>query len=494
MPTSTIPFDPSLVLGMVVKPDKITQLEAIANLQKPVDAARNKVNALLRQKLSLDMTLRELTSLGAGAGDAMDSFKKNLDQIMDAILKASVELSEAVMQSETAIADLMSNQDEKQISSEVQSPLDFAASQLKPMPISSDTMNMDVQYYRYETNDESDTSTADAVSAFVATKVTELLGPDWGASAGGSAHSAIDNSRKGRNLLGTVVICANCTHKQAQMFSPLILDVEDTIENYVLYTGKKWDADPEDPDEMLKKASVPIDPDDEKSGMPVLIGATYGSSFVGFVHFEQIEGTQSRQSSQSAAAQASGYIEAGLLGSSLEGSFGVDTETAKSVKSLLSTSDVQSHCSLITMGLIPSIKSNEITTVVDHLQGGPAEHMKELAAMQDASNSGMSSMASIAGKAKTGQSIEKMKTDYIKGSVEAVAEVDTTNNSVIDMNSLMTAFDDFVKKAANAQGGVPINFYLKYITERTIAVQWMKKYQPDMLHPPKKKGDDSGTP
>jgi hypothetical protein len=159
------------------------------------------------------------------------------------------------------------------------------------------------------------------------------------------------------------------------MFLPLVIDVEDTIENYVMYTGDAWEGDPESAADMLKLANVPISTDEESKGMSVLIGATYGSSFVGFVHFEQTEGTQSSQSSSSAAAQASGEIKEDLFLGSLDGSFGVYAETAESVKNLMSSSSVQSHCSLITMGLIPSIKSNNIKTVVEGLQGGPQKQL-----------------------------------------------------------------------------------------------------------------------
>jgi hypothetical protein len=176
MPTSTIPFDPSLVLGMVVDPKKIKDLENIANLQKPVDVARNRVNALLKQKLSLDMTLRELISLGAQPKQ-LEDFKANLKTVMDDILKASIDLSGKVIDAESAIANVKSEQDQKQIGSQLQSPIDFSASELKPMPLSSDTMNMDVQYFRYEKNKEDDKSTANAVSSFVGSKVTSLLGP-----------------------------------------------------------------------------------------------------------------------------------------------------------------------------------------------------------------------------------------------------------------------------------------------------------------------------
>ena len=65
MSTSTIPFDPSLVLGMIIDPSAIANLEKRAQMNVKVDAARANLDALLREKMSLDMTLQELVSLGA---------------------------------------------------------------------------------------------------------------------------------------------------------------------------------------------------------------------------------------------------------------------------------------------------------------------------------------------------------------------------------------------------------------------------------------------
>jgi hypothetical protein len=477
---------------MVVQPTKIKELEDIAELQKPVDSARNKVNALLRQKLSLDMTERELISLGISP-DELQDVNDNIKEIMAEIVKTTGELSKAVIQSEKSIAKLKDEQGQKQISSAIQSPIDFTASQLKQLPLSSDSMNMDVQYFRYEDNEDSDSSTARSISTYVGMKVSSFLGGSAGVSAGASAHEAVNSARNNRKLVGTVVILINCTHKQAQVFAPLQLDVDSAIENYVMYSGKDWDG-PNDPAKMLKKVDTKISVDAEKKGMPVLVGATYGSSFVGFVHFEQVEETQSYQSARSAAVQASASIERSLFLASIEGSSGMDAETATSVKHLMSTSSIQSHCNVITMGLIPSIKSNAVTTTVKKLQGGPKEHMEQLAAMQDASNNGMASMSSQAAQARKSQSIKAMDTNYIKSAVDAVAEVQNKDNKVIDMNSLMTALDDFIERANKGESGVPINFYLKYITESTIALQWMQKYYPDLLHEKinKEDGDEGG--
>lgn len=484
MPTSTIPFDPSLVLGMVISPEKIGQLEKIAELQKPVDNARNKVNALLRQKLSLDMTLQELMSLGA-SWDQVTEIEENITEIMDAIITATTELSKAVISTEKAIAAENSNQPQKQISSQVESPIDFMASQISTLPISSDSMNMDVQYFRYEENEEKTRSGARSASAFVGAKVSSFLGPKYGASAAASTSETIDHASKKRSLVGTVVVLINCTHKNARVFSPVKLDVESAIDNYMNYTGQPWKS--MSPPDMLEIAKKELKPGNSENAMPVLVGASYGSSMVGFVHFEQIEKTRSTQRSRSDMAQLSASVTSYFV----EASMGLEAESSSNIKDLMSNSNIQSHCSVITMGIIPSIKSNDVTSVVEGLQGGPEDRMKQVAMIQGASNSGIQSMATLASQAKKEHAVAEMKNDYIAGTVSAIAAVDTAKNKVIDMNSLMTTIDDFVERANTGDGGVPINFYIKYVTDRTIAQQWMEKYYPEMLY--EKEEDEETT-
>lgn len=491
MPTSTIPYDPSLVLGMIVDPNKITQLEAIAELQKPVDAERDHFNALLRQKLSLDMTMRELISLGADLSDMAD-LEQEIDQLMQTLITSAANLGKAVIKAEAAIAKTKSSQSQKQIGSQLQSPVDFAASQLQSMPLSSDSMNIDVQYFRYESNEQQTRSTAKSISTFVGAKVTSLLGSSYGGSAGASAHQASTSAFDNHGVFGTLVICANCTSRDVQIFSPLKLDPDAAVESYVFYQQGGKDSMPvEDWEEMKKLALAGISADDQKTAMPVIVGESYGSSFVGFVHFEKIEDTTSSQTAQSRAAQARAEVETSLFLDSISGSFGLDAQTSSSVQQLMSTSNIQSHCSLITMGLIPSLKSNEVTTAVKALQDDPKSRMEELAAIQDASNSGISSLASAGATAKKGQSMEQMKSDYLKSTVSAIGTLDQSNNKVIDLNSLMTALDDYVAKAGDGKTGVPINFYLKYVTKRDIALEWMNKYYPDKLHEQEKKEDNS---
>jgi len=129
MPTESIPYDPSLALGMVIQPDKIQQLVDIAEAQQPINLSRDKVNALLRQKLSLDMLIQELSTLKVPEAQ-VNKVAEEITQLTEAIGDAAIELSENVISAESAIAKLKAEQGQKQISSAVQSPVDFAASKL----------------------------------------------------------------------------------------------------------------------------------------------------------------------------------------------------------------------------------------------------------------------------------------------------------------------------------------------------------------------------
>lgn len=175
------------------------------------------------------------------------------------------------------------------------------------------------------------------------------------------------------------------------------------------------------------------------------------------------------------------------------GQLGVDSSFSNPVKNLLSTSNLSTNCSVITMGLIPTIKSNTVTTVVKKLMGDPQTHMEQLAAIQGATNSDLNTVASSASGAKEGQTLSTLSTDYMKAAVDAVGEMDKQANQVVDTNSMMTAFDDFVQKAIEGDCGVPINFLLKPITKRQLAKAWVDKYYPGEYMTGDSVGDNNGS-
>ena len=59
------------------------------------------------------------------------------------------------------------------------------------------------------------------------------------------------------------------------------------------------------------------------------------------------------------------------------------------------------------MGLIPSIKSNQVLASVKMLQSDPKSDMEALAALQDATNDNSSTVASSAANARKGKGWRK---------------------------------------------------------------------------------------
>jgi hypothetical protein len=66
----------------------------------------------------------------------------------------------------------------------------------------------------------------------------------------------------------------------------------------------------------------------------------------------------------------------------------------------------------------------------------------------------------------------------IKAALEGLAEIDDGHNKMLDINSMMSALDDYLKKASEGNGGVPLTYFLKDITKKELAEAWVAKYYP----------------
>ena len=59
--------------------------------------------------------------------------------------------------------------------------------------------------------------------------------------------------------------------------------------------------------------------------------------------------------------------------------------------------------------------------------------------------------------------------------------IDDGRNKMLDINTLMIAFEDYVKKASAGEAGVPINFYITPFGRGDVAREYMKEKYPDRL-------------
>jgi len=174
------------------------------------------------------------------------------------------------------------------------------------------------------------------------------------------------------------------------------------------------------------------------------------------------------------AASLQSQIDAGGWFAQASGGFGMNASFAENVKSLLSSQNVMSHVSMICMGVIPSIVADEVRIA----ESDPKATMEAPAGSQNPTTAVQDSLRQSADAASMGQQMITMKSSPVKATPPAPAEADDGSNKILDVNSLMTALEDYFSKVAQADSGVPINYYLKDITKDMLASMWMAKYFP----------------
>jgi hypothetical protein len=467
---STIPYDPSLVLGNLVNQEALDNLLAISALQAPIDAAEDSLNSYISMKRSIDMTIQELINMGI---DTVDLIKQSQDvgkQIQDAAVTFAKVKIDGLARIQPLKGKILGLHDS------IESPIDYNRTQIKTnMPLAADSLKMNVQYFSFDENTQDSSTHAATVKGFVSGEVS-YLGNSFKSQASEAVQSQMNSQYQNHSISGTLVISITCTHKNALLLAPFVLDVDKAIRVWNrLYKSDM--INPNDPGAMAQ-IMAQEDTGNEKS-MTILSGATYGSCFIGMVHILNTTTTTSNETMYSVASSLQTQFSIGRAIAHASGGFGVDSSFSQDAKNLLSTQNISSHCSLVTMGSIPSIKSNAVSLGVKQFANfDGASAMNQLAALQNATAADKDTVDASAAAARTGQQMMVMKNTQIKGVLSGLSDIDDKSNKMLDINSMMDAMDDYIQKALQGNIGVPINYYLKPITKSQLAEMWVAKYYP----------------
>ncbi len=509
---SIIPYDPSLALGQLVKQDKLELLAQISTLQAPADAAEDALNGLIQLKESLTLTATELLELATPeAAAAMQGYASSVGTAIVAQgaayagLKVAALMGEFALKTKTALvteAQTALNEVIKATKIAVpgvggatggntpsagiigiswESPIDYNKSQLKRLPLSSDTMKMSVQFFAFNANTQTSTDIATTVSSYVAS-ATKVLGQEHSQEAKASVRSAVSAHYEQHDIVGTLVVSVVCTHRNASVFAPYALDVDKAINVWnALHANRKDQQIDTNTPMKLAATAVLADVADTSSPMNIISGVTYGSCFVGMVHILRTSSTAMVQEMVSAAASLQEQAKVGLCMGYEEGGFGISSTFSSNFQAMLSTAMTNSTCTLTTIGVIPSITSNEVANSVKAITDfDPAKTMKQLADYQNAVASDMDSMQSAATAARTGGQMVALQTARITAAMSSLQDIDMEKNKVIDTNSMMTALEDYIRRCNTGDEavGAPINFYIKPITREELIQAFIKKYYP----------------
>ncbi|KAF5667444.1 hypothetical protein FCIRC_9901 [Fusarium circinatum] len=108
----------------------------------------------------------------------------------------------------------------------------------------------------------------------------------------------------------------------------------------------------------------------------------------------------------------------------------------------------------------------------------PGSNMANVAAMQNAVSSDQSSVQSMAEASRTTGQASQMQIKNIESSLSPLAMIDGQKTRFLDVNSMMTALEDYLGNAIQETSSIPINSYLKDINQKMLAQMWAAKYCP----------------
>ena len=418
---SVIPYDPSITLGNIVDVEKLEKLEQIAQIQAPVDVAEEQMNSLIALKRSIDMTAQELIDLNIDTSE----ITRESAEIGEEIKQAAIDYAKTKIDAKKQIQQLSAT---PTVSHNWESPLDYNRTDIKKMPLSADSMNMNVQYFSSDENEQNSKTQSESIKSFIKSEFS-ILGTSMSDEVATDAASQVNSQYSRHDIAGTLVIAASCTHKDAVLLAPCVLDVDKAIRVWnSMYKDDMLKTD--DPSSIFE--TMANGATENEKAMTIVSGATYGSCFVGMVHILNTSKTISTEKMNSMAEKVQAQIKFKKFISDAVGEFGV---YGKDIKDLISTQDISSHCTITTRGSIPSIKANNVKMAVKEFSEFDGKSaMEKLAALQNATASELNSVDSSAEKAKVGDQMLALQNSQIQGVLTGLKDIDDGENKVIDTN------------------------------------------------------------
>lgn len=470
---STIPYAPSLVLGSIVDDEALKTVKAISDLLQPVDAAQETLNSFIAMRRSLKMTADELVNMNITPTELLDQ----IDGVDQQVEKAAIDYATVRVEQELKLQPLRASM--RLVNAQVESPLNLKRSVIQTLPLAADSLKMDAQYFSFDENEEFARNTTSNIRRFIAGS-GRIGKSKVSAELARSAVEQINRQRQTHDISGTLVLTATCTHRNARVLAPLVIDVDKAIRIWnQLFKGAE-DHLVNDIDAMQRVAAR-AGTADEKS-LQIISGATYGSSFVGMVHVLRSEKSRSRQDMRADASTLQIKAETQNWWKSASGGLGVDSSNATDDKSLTSRQNIRSHVTVITAGCITGVKGTTIKSAVKQFaQADDGGMVGSLAALANLAQDEKQNLQTAAEQARTGKAMTDLKETTVSAVLTKLDQIEGSEMLMLDVNSLMTAFDNFVTKVREGAGGVPLNYYLHPITAGQLAQMWLSKYDPDKV-------------
>lgn len=472
-----IPYHTSLTIGNIINPDLKKKFDEINNEIKTVERAKDQLNSFMSSYRSIEMTEREINSLSVNIETKeLQEYKTKLIKSIEDAAKNYVTIK---LEKEEIINQLQLSLDQQDDKKFIESPIDYGVTENKYFPWAVESLKLDYQYFSFKGNQQT-SQTMDNIKSFL-NQSTQSVSDDKKTPMTNEALSQLQSQHENHDVKGTLVMSATCTHKNVMILEPLKLDPHKAVNAWNdLYKDDQIDIKNQ---ENLLKISQSFQENEKK--MTLLSGAVYGSCFIAMVHFLKKNKTNSYQHTGYSLNEIQKKLTLQKWLAHEMGNIKIDKSQEAYIKNLVSDEDIDIHLNLYVTGAIPNISSKEI-------QSGVREFSTKDSGQEKLISSTVNELKSLdANSTEFQKHAQALSVRNLMASqlLNSLTEIDKKENSVLDVNTMVTAFGKYVKKITSSDSdsdesvaGVPIHYYTKSYTKAEIIKLWLEKYKNNSLN------------
>jgi hypothetical protein len=458
---SFIPFDhSSFVLGHIVEPELLNLLEEMKKVQVETDVAMDKMNSFIALKRGFGMTMNELQGLQID----VSTLKTKLEEVDVELSASASEYLDIRIKNDSILQGLRVKMAAIRPPESPESPLDLSAARLVPQLLASDSIRMNIQYFGYG----SDEATSNRAMADIQETIKEHTAemPSESRAIAKNAIAQIELQRRSRSLAGTLIIMATCTHRNAAVLNPVVFDADKLVAAWNFFHGRSehaLDLATASPTRLRATLASALTRKDAADGpvLHLLTGMSTGSSFVGMVHTLNDDNVHS-DIDDDALKDMQSKLRLGAWLQNSAGGFGVDSDILDSVRSKILAKNVSCSANVIVTGALVSLSPGNFEMGVDKF----LEDDGRAPDFEDDDDSVESSVDYSAFQARRTRHRREIDNERHGSMLEHLHNADSQSQKVIDVNTLMSAFNGYVRNVREKSFvGVPLNFFTRKITK-----------------------------
>lgn len=433
----------SLVLGSPVDHELWVISKRLAALESTIAMARGNVESLEAMKNRIEDVVANLTVQKLGVSSLMDELSA-LDKMIEAATSKFLTLKQntdkEVLKLEVQISDLSMAPCSRSL-------LDTEGSEMKELPLASDSMQMDSQFFSF--TDKLDKTEKDLleIEQYVIHSLN-LFDQNISTAISIKVKALINKQIETHRIKGTLLIIAACTHKQTSIISPLVLDKPKAREEWNNLFPDDTLVEGNGALKRIEKTSLKTNYE-----LPIISGSKCGSCFIGMIHLQKRDGASLKRPTKDEFSNIQKRIKTRQAAQYSRGEFSIPPQYSEEFKSSFS---------LLRCTTLPT------TWLIDRNPFRTTSKEDKFDVQIKTSQKGKKASVGFSETEAPILNTEQADNKLDQFTKQWIGRIDQSLNYDLNSTRIHQALDAYVVQVENGAYRFPIAFYIKTFTKNEL--------------------------